>query len=155
MNANHRAAKDMYCSGKSVTDIANAIGVSRTAVYSYKNKDKAAGMDWDSLRFIKATDNSDAAKNEQDFVAMLIFNFEQALDKVNNLDPEAQLKELTKYASTYYKLKMQRENPKVNKADLAKDVLHSLSQIALNQQATCVIEFLSTHADAIVSAVIE
>ena len=152
---NHQHAKALYCQGQSVTDIANALSVSRTAVYGYKKKDKGLGVDWDSLRFIKATDTTDAQRNEQDFVALLIFNFEQALDKVNRLEPDAQLKELTKYASTYYKLKMQRENPKVNKADLAKDVLHQLSQIALHQQADCVIEFLATHADAIVSAVIE
>ena len=153
--SNHQQAKTLYCQGKSVSDIATALGLSRTAIYSYKNKDLKQGVDWDILRFIKATDTDDAQRNEQDFVALLIYNFEAALDKINALEPDQQLKELTQYANTYYKLKMQRDNPKINKADLAKLVLHQLSQLALAQSADSVIRFLADNADAIVTAVID
>ncbi len=171
-SANHQQANTLYCQGKSVRDIATALGLSRTAIYGYKNKDLKQGVDWDNLRFIKATDNADAQRNEQNFVALLIDNFEAALDKINTLEPDQQLKELTQYANTYYKLKMQRDNPKINKADLAKLVLHQISQLALEPSAddvqgstnaasagradaASVIRFLADNADAIVTAVID
>lgn len=152
---NHEHAKSLYCQRTPISDIAQILGVSRTTIYAYKNKDLARGIDWDNLRFIKATDSKAAERNEQDFLAVLIGRFETSLDVINQLEPDKQLKELTQYANTYYKLKMQRDNPKVNKADVAKQVLHTLSSIALEHQSECVIEFLSTHADEIVNAVID
>ena len=153
--SNQQQAKTMYCQGKAVSAIATALRLSRTTIYAYKNKDLKHGVDWANLRFIKATDPADAQRKEQDFVALLIYNYETALDKINTLAPDQQLKELTQYANTYYKLKMQRDNPKINKADLAKLVLHQLSALALAQSADSVIRFLANNADAIVSAVID
>ncbi len=150
----HAQAKELYLSGKNVTDIASGLGVSRTTIYSYKNKDKEAGIDWDELKFLKATDSGEAQKNEEDFVALLIFQFENALEKLNEKEPEEQVKVISQYINTYYKLKQQKENPKVSKAEVAKSVLKQVSQIALDKQATSVISFLSDHADQIVSAVI-
>jgi len=153
----HFNAKSLYVdNNKSVTEIAAALDISRTSVYAYKNKDLANGIDWDDLRFLKATDASDAQRSEEDFLALLIHNFEQALEKLNKCeDPAEQVATLSKYAGIYYKIKQQRDNPKVNKAGLAKAILERLSQIALDKEATAVIDFLSQHADQIVKAAIE
>jgi len=152
----HTQAQSLYVNhNKGVTEVAAALSISRTTVYAYKNKDLANGIDWDELRFLKATDSSDAQRNEEDFLALLIHNFEQALEKLNDCDPTEQVATLSKYAGIYYKIKSQRDNPKVNKADVAKKVLQRLSEIALDKEATPVIEFLSGNADQIVKAAIE
>jgi len=153
----HQHAKDLYLSGSKIATIAELLGISRTAIYSYKKKDHARGMDWDDMRFLKATDANDAQKKEEQFVALLIFQFEKALDNMDAMDdasPEKKLAIISKHIDTYYKLKKQQNNPKVSKAAIAKDVLHKLSEVALQKEATAVIRFLSTHADEIVSAVI-
>lgn len=148
-------AKPLYISGQSIAQIATTLGFSRATVYNWKNADKAAGVDWDELRFLKATDASEAQRNEEDFVALLIHQFESALEKLNGLDPEQQVKTLSQYIATYYKLKQQRANPKVSKAEVAKRVLQEISAIALAKEATAVIHFLSDHADEIVTTVIQ
>lgn len=147
-------AKQLFIDGKSIADIAILLGLSRTTIHNYKNKAKAGGSDWDELKFIKATDQSDAIKSEQDFVALLIHQFERTLDGLNDLDLSDQLIEISKHAAIYYKIKQQRENPKVNKADIAKQVLQQVSDIALKKEATCVINFLSEHAEEVVTAAI-
>jgi len=154
--SNHFNAKSLYVdNGNSVTEIAAALNISRTSVYAYKNKDLANGIDWDDLRFLKATDSRDAQRNEEDFLALLIHNFEQALEKLNECDPVEQVGTLSKYAGIYYKIKQQKDNPKVNKAGMAKVILERISKIALEKESTTVIDFLSRHADEIVKAALE
>ena len=152
---NHQQSKDLYIKGNSITVIASLLGISRTSVYGYINKDKAQNIDWDELKFLKATDSNDAQRNEEDFVALLIHTFEKALEELNNSDPDVQIETIAKHIATYYKLKQQRDNVKVNKADIAKLVLTELSRIALTKEATSVIQFLSANADEIVSTVIK
>lgn len=151
----HIQAKALYAAGKSISDIALLLGLTRTTIYSYKAKAKTQGVDWDELRFLKATDASDAQKQEEQFVALLIFQFEQALDELDSLDAEKKIGLISKHIDTYYKLKKQQGNVKVSKAEVAKDVLHRISAIALDKEATEVIQFLSTHADHIVSKVLQ
>ncbi len=153
-NSHHIHAKDLYLKNKSISDIATFLGVSRTTIYSYKNADKSNGIDWDELKFLHATDSADAQRNEEDFVTLLIHQFESALDALNNSEAPKQIETLSKYINTYYKLKQQRENPKVNKADVAKQVLKKVGDIALKREAAEVIQFLSHNADEIVAAVI-
>ncbi|MBL4774478.1 MAG: DUF1804 family protein [Mariprofundus sp.] len=148
-------AKELYLKGHSVSQIATMLGLSRTTIYGYKSKSKAHGIDWDDLRFLKATDSDDAQKQEEQFVALLIFQFERAIDALDDLDAEKKIALISKHIETYYKLKKQQGNPKVNKAEVAKIVLHKISEIALQQEATAVIHFLSDHADQIVSAVLK
>lgn len=152
---NHQQSKDLYIKGSSVTTIASLLGISRTTIYGYKNSDKSKGIDWDELKFLKATDSNDAQRNEEDFVALLIHTFESALEDLNNSEPNVQIETISKHIATYYKLKQQRDNVKVNKADVAKAVLTEVSRIALDKQATDVIAFLSENADQIVSTVIK
>lgn len=151
----HEQAKRLYIEGRSITDIATSLNVSRTAIYSYKKNDFNKGANWDELRFIKATDATDAQRNEEDFLALLIFNFEQALQKLNDNEPADQVAILSKYATMYYKLKQQKDNPKINKTSIVKSVLHSISDIALAKEDHAVIAFLSSNADHIIKAAIE
>ena len=153
----HQHAKDLYLAGNNIATIAELLGISRTSIYAYKKKDQGRGMDWDDMRFLKATDANDAQRKEEQFVALLIFQFEKALDNMEAMDdaePEKKLAIISKHIDTYYKLKKQQSNPKVSKASIAKDVLHKISEVALEKEATAVIQFLSTHADQIVSTVI-
>lgn len=152
---NHQQSKDLYIKGNSVTTIAALLGISRTSVYGYKNSDKSKDIDWDELKFLNATDSGDAQRNEEDFVALLIHTFESALEDLNNSEPNVQIETISKHIATYYKLKQQRDNVKVNKADMAKLILTEVSKIALDKEATEVIAFLSNNADQIVSTVIK
>jgi len=152
---NHQQSKNLFIKGNSITTIADLLGLSRTSVYSYKNTDLANGIDWNELKFLKATDSADAQKNEEDFVALLIHSFEKALDQLNQSEPDVQIETIAKHIAVYYKLKQQRDNVKVNKADIAKLVLTELSGVALAKECTAVIRFLSDHADEIVSTVIK
>ena len=151
----HQAAKALYLKGEKISDIAITLGLSRTTVYGYKNRDKKNGIDWDDLRYLHATDQKDAQRNEQDFIALLIFQFERALDELNTAEPHDQIETLNKYVNTYYKLKRQQTDPKVSKAEVAKNVIEEISSIAIKHNATAVIQFLSDHADEVVSTIIK
>lgn len=155
MSIHHSQAKALYINGKGMSEIAALLGISRTSIYSYKRKDKTKGMDWNELRFLKATDATDAQKQEEQFVALLIVQFERALDDLDDMEPDKKIAVISKHIDTYYKLKKQQGNPKVSKAEVAKTVLHTISEIALEKEAAAVIQFLSSHADQIVSAVLK
>ncbi len=148
-------AKALFVSGESITSIATVLGISRSTVYAYKERDLKAGIDWDELKFIKATDRADAITNEQEFVATLINQFEKALEGLDELEPQKRVELLSKYVGTYYKLKQQKGNIKINQADVAKETIQILSELALMHKAHDVIQFLATHAETIVSEVLK
>ena len=140
---------------KSITDICVLVGRSRTTVHNYKNDDLENGIDWDELRLLKATDANGAKRTEAEFVALLIHSFETALKGLDTAQPEKQIVTVSKYINTYYKIKNQRDNPKVNAANVAKEILQHISKIALENKAVCVIEFLANNSDQIVSQIIK
>lgn len=147
--------KALYIAGESITSISTVLGISRTTIYSYKKQDLSIGIDWEQLKFIKATDKADALSNEQEFVATLINQFEKALDGLDDVEPQKRVEILSKYVGTYYKLKQQKDNVKVNQADIVKETIQTLSRLALNIKANEVIRFLAEHAETIVSEVLK
>ncbi|KJY83289.1 hypothetical protein TW81_09845 [Vibrio galatheae] len=148
-------AKSLFIAGENITSISTVLGISRATVYAYKKRDLEAGVDWDELKFIKATDKADAITNEQEFVATLINQFEKALEGLDEVEPQKRVEMLSKYVGTYYKLKQQKDNVKVNQADIVKETIQTLSQLALNHKANEVIQFLADHAETIVSEVLK
>ncbi len=148
-------AKALFIAGESISSISTVLGVSRATVYAYKKRDLETGVDWDELKFIKATDKADAITNEQEFVATLINQFEQALEGLDNVEPHKRVEILSKYVGTYYKLKQQKDNVKVNQADIVKSTIQTLSTLALSHKAHEVIQFLADHAETIVSEVLK
>ncbi len=148
-------AKSLFIAGENITSISTVLGISRATVYAYKKRDLEAGVDWDELKFIKATDKADAITNEQEFVATLINQFEKALEGLDEVEPQKRVEMLSKYVGTYYKLKQQKDNVKVNQADIVKETIQTLSQLALNHKANEVIQFLADHAETIVSEVLQ
>lgn len=148
-------AKSLFIAGESVTSIATVLGVSRATVYAYKKRDLESGVDWDELKFLKATDKADAITSEQEFVATLINQFEKALDGLDEVEPQKRVEMLSKYVGTYYKLKQQKDNVKVNQADIVKETIQTLSRLALTHKAHDVIQFLADHAETIVSEVLK
>lgn len=148
-------AKSLFVAGESITSISTVLGLSRATIYSYKKKDLDAGTDWDELKFIKATDKADAITSEQEFVATLINQFERALEGLDDVEPQKRVEILSKYVGTYYKLKQQKDNIKVNQADIVKSTIQTLSALALSHKAHEVIQFLAEHAETIVSEVLK
>ncbi len=148
-------AKSLFVAGESITSISTVLGLSRATIYSYKKKDLDVGIDWDELKFIKATDKADAITSEQEFVATLINQFERALEGLDDVEPQKRVEILSKYVGTYYKLKQQKDNIKVNQADIVKSTIQTLSTLALSHKAHEVIQFLAEHAETIVSEVLK
>jgi len=47
---NMARARVLYAKGRSTSEIARTLHLSRNTIYAYKRDDKAAGIDWDDLR---------------------------------------------------------------------------------------------------------
>ena len=149
----HKQIKELYIKGRNVSQISGLLGITRGIIYFHKTKDMKNNIDWDELKLLKATDPEDAQRNEEGFVALLIHTFENSLEDLNKSEPHVQIETIAKHIDTYYKLKQQKNNVKVNKAEMAKLILMELAKIALEKKAMAVIEFLSAHREQIVSTV--
>lgn len=145
----------MYAAGNSITAIATALGVTRTTIYNYRAADLKEGIDWEELRYLKQTDTSSVQESEKSFLSTLIINFENAMAGIKDLEPKEQLALLTKYASTYYKLKQpSKGDSKAAKASGASEAIYALSQLAMEQQNEDVVSFLSEYHDVIIERVL-
>lgn len=131
------------------------MNLSRATIYNYKNQDIKNSIDWDELKFLHATDSTRTNKTEQEFIALLINQFDEALADLDKKSPEGKIATIAKYTNLYYKLKQQRDNPIVSKADIAKAVIEKISLIALNHKKQAVVNFLAANADLIISKVIK
>jgi len=146
-----------YVEGKSVQDICMSEGISRAAFYYHKNKEKAAGIDWDELRLANINDPVYEEQNEKRFLATLIKAFEKELETLDAEPKEVdeKLEILTKYANTYYRLKSPKSKDcKMARIEAARDVLYDLGKLALEKEEPSVSEFLSANADLIINSIL-
>lgn len=152
-------AKDMYIKeNKSIEDICTALGISRATFYYYKNKDKTSNqIDWDELKLINAYAKKPTVENEKVFLSTLIKEFEIALEEFKEDKSEDKLKKLERFASSYYKLKMPRNenSKKINKADLLKDFLRKIAQLAIDKGRADIVDFLSKNEDDLIEILIK
>lgn len=152
-------AKDMYIKeNKSIEDICTILGVSRASFYYYKNRDKTQNqIDWDELKLINAYDKKPTVENEKVFLSTLIIEFEKALEEFKESETEDKLKKLERFASSYYKLKMPRNenSKKINKADLLKDFLRKIAQLAIEKGRADIVDFLSKNEDDLIEILIK
>ncbi len=150
-----KRAKSLYLDGNSITNIATALGVTRTTIYNYKSADLKNGIDWDELRYLKQTNASSTDESEKKFLATLIINFENAMLSLNDHEPKERLAILTKFASAYYKLKQpSKGDTKGAKASGANEAIYALSKLAMEQNNEPVINFLSEYHDIIIERVL-
>jgi len=150
-----KRARELFIEGKSPTDIATALRVSRPTVYNYKAADLKEGIDWEDLRYQKNTSASSTDADEKKFLNTLIESFELGLAELNELEAPKRLEALTKFVNAYYKLKQPNKGDcKSAKASGASDAIYALSQIAMDQQNHEVIGFLSDNHDLIVERVL-
>lgn len=149
-------ARKLYASGKSISDIATALQLTRTTIYNYRSTDLAESIDWEELRYLKQTDSQSTANNEQKFLNTLIESFETTLTKLEEIDnPTKRLEALAKFANTYYKIKQPNQSDqKIARAKGASDAIYALSQVAIEQHKTEVVEWLSQNHDLIIQRVL-
>jgi len=152
-------AKDMYIKeNKSIEDICTSLGISRATFYYYKNRDKTQNqIDWDELKLINAYDKKPTVENEKVFLSILIKEFEKTLEEFKEDTAEDKLKKLERFASSYYRLKIpQNENAKkINKADLLKDFLRKIAQLAIDKGRADIVDFLSKNEDDLIEILIK
>ncbi len=155
----HNLIKDMYIKeGKSIEDICTALGISRASFYYHKNKDKTQNnIDWDELKLINAYDKKPTLENEKIFLSTLIHEFEKALEQFKEDKAEDKLKKLERFASSYYRLKMPRtqSKQKINKADLLKEFLTKVAQVAINKGRSDIVDFLVKNEDDLIEVFIK
>lgn len=152
-------AKDMYIKeNRSIEDICTSLGISRASFYYYKNRDKTQNqIDWDELKLINAYDKKPTVENEKVFLSILIKEFEKTLEEFKEDTSEDKLKKLERFASSYYRLKIpQNENAKkINKADLLKDFLRKIAQLAIDKGRADIVDFLSKNEDDLIEILIK
>lgn len=148
-------AKELYVSGKNITDVAIALGVTRTTIYNYKAEDLKNGIDWEALRYNKNTNASTTDADEKRFLNILIESFEIGLAELNELEAPKRLEALTKFVNAYWKIKQPNKSDcKSAKASGASEAIYVLSQVAMEQENESVIQFLSEYHDIIVERVL-
>lgn len=154
-NTKKQTIKKLYIDGKTIGEICTVTGVSRATIYNHKKRDLEDGIDWDELAFSKAIDPSGVRLNEKEFLTTLIKSFEEALKKLDDIeDPTKRLSLLKEYASSYYKLKAPLKNDCKSAAlEAATKTIYAISQMALEEQNSAVVEFLTINAEKIVELV--
>ena len=148
-------AKAYYIEGKSISHIATALGISRATVYNYKRADLEQGVDWDALRYAKATSAKSSEANERRFLATLISEFETAFEQLQEEPPQKRLQILTNFASAYYKLKRPAKGDcKHAKLSGASEAIYAIAQLAAELQEAATVTFLSEYHERVIERVL-
>jgi len=152
----HKRAKQLYIDGNSITDIATAVGLTRTTIYTYKAKDLKKDIDWDELRYLKQTSATSTKTDEKKFLGTLIQSFENAMMELEQIEePEKRLNILTKFVNAYYKIKSPNSgDTKGAKASGASEAVYALSKLAMEQGNHTVVNFLSDNHDIVIERVL-
>jgi hypothetical protein len=154
MKATHEQMKQLFIEGKSITDIATLLHVTRQTVYAAKNKDFKNGLDWDELRLAKLQDVAGVKTSEKGFISHLIKSYEDAIEGLATLEPKDRLNALTQYASAYYRLKAPlKTDCRAQVTDAIMQTIYKISELATEENNKEVITFLSKNADKIVQRV--
>jgi len=151
-NIKQEKAYKLYIQNIPLTQIATTVGVSRQTISNWRKK-----YDWDTEALLDATSTAEMKAKEQQFVAQLIRQFESATDELESSDSPKKLEILQRYTQAYYKLKSAEGDCRFAKEKLTKEVAYAtieeMAKIALRHHASDVAEFMSTHADEIVTLV--
>lgn len=149
-------AKVLYIEGKTITDIATALGLTRTTIYNYRKEDLKNKIDWDDLRYHNQTKANATQGDEKRFLATLIQSFENAMAELEEVEePEKRLNILTKFVNAYYKIKSPNKgDTKGAMATGASQAIYAVSQLAIEQGNQSVVNFLSEYHDIVIERVI-
>ena len=143
-------AKELYTKGYKISEIARTCGLSAPTIYKYKARDKAAGIDWDVLELARRRDSNLTKASEARFISTLIDAFEGAFAEIREQPPAEQLKLLSQYTETYYKLKAPlKVDGKQKMLEGAQEAINAIADIAKEEGNLYVTDFLNTHADLI------
>lgn len=148
-------AKNHYIEGKSISHIATALGISRATIYNYKRSDLECGIDWDALRYAKATSKKGIEASEKRFLATLISEFETAFEQLQEEPPQKRLQILTNFASAYYKLKQPHKGDcKSAKLSGASEAIYAIAQLAAEEKEERTVAFLSRFHERVIERVL-
>ncbi len=146
--------KDMYIksANRNIEDICTSLGITRANFYYHKNADKKKGIDWDELKLLNAYDKAPTIENEKVFLSTLINEFEKALEEFKDKTAENKLSKLERFAASYYRLKMPRpeSKQKINKAELLKEFLMKVAQVAIDKGRSDIVDFLAKNEDELI-----
>lgn len=152
MTKKEKAKKFYVEDGYGVSEIAGLLQVERGTVYYYKNSDLKKGVDWDELRYINTLNPKGTEDKEKMFLSVLIQEFDKALVELRESEIEKKLQKLESFAQTYYKLKIpdKKTNVKVQKAEIIKEVITKIANIAIKEKHQEAAQFLSDHSERII-----
>lgn len=156
MKTNRELIKRHYIDGMSVDTICSALNISRASLYYHKKKDAKNNILWEELKYLKSMDERNIQDKEKQFLNLLINAYDTVFDDIKKIQsPEKKISLLTKYATTYYKLKNPNsENKNIFLGKGASSAIYEISNIAVKTDNKEVIEFLSTNYDLIIESVI-
>lgn len=142
--------RNLFFSGQGIDAIAKTLGITRQAIYAHKRDDLKNGVDWDEMALIRARDEKELRADENRFLLTLIRSFDEALNELGELDANARLETLQKYANIYYKLKVPLNSDiKAKAAAAVTNAVNAIADIASEHKNTAVTDFLAKNADEI------
>ena len=152
----NQRAKVLYIDGNNITSIATALNLTRTTIYTYKKEDLKNNIDWDELRYLKQTSSIAKDGDEKRFLATLIQSFENAMAGLEEIeDAEKRLNILTRFVGAYHKIKNPtHSDTKGATAKGASQAIYAVSQLAVEQGNTAVVNFLSEYHNIVIERVI-
>lgn len=144
--------RSLYLQGKSYEYICQSLSITKNTINTYRRNALKEGDDWDALLLLHKRNTQHLSMSEAYFISMLIESFERQMQR-----QDLSLEELAKFVKLYYQLKQPRNTTDLQNKEIAhantQRVIKVLANLALQLECHPVIEFLSTHADAIIKAV--
>jgi DNA-binding MarR family transcriptional regulator len=136
--------------GKSVTDIANSLGITTGSVYSHiKN---LGGLDrLNQEKIDKSLSLENIRAREDQFLSALISNFDKYIsENGGDLAPE----KLEKFAKAYQSItSAKNHNPNRIRREANIEMLESLKNLAIQKESNSVLDFLSENAEVILNGI--
>lgn len=147
----------LYAQGRTIKEIAAALGLKERTVRACKKKDKdAPACDWDLLRVEHRLSDEEIRENQRIFLSSLFACFQEERQSLKNIeDPATRLALLERYAANYYKLTVaaKRSEPTAEISGLVVQVMETLSRLAIQEGLEDVARFFMDHMDDVRHAI--
>lgn len=153
-----KQAKELFISGKNISDIAALLGVSRQAIYMAIKKDEAkSGISWEELRLSQARSEESIKVNEARMLNLLIKSFDKFFEKLDE-SPAVEIDDLEnifKFAKIYRSILDSKQfDKKALVLETAKQTIENISSLALKHKSDCVVKFLADFSDEIYNIIL-
>jgi AcrR family transcriptional regulator len=135
--------------GRTVTDIANSLGISTGSVYTHiKNLGGLGKLNREKVENSLNIENIKA--KEEKFLSALISSFDKALENDENLKPE----KLERFAKAYQSItNAKNHNPERVRREAKQELLINLKDLAIEEENQSVIDFMARNSEVLVNGI--